>query len=72
LSNLGLTELAAFSEDDYVRIAGQLARDPPRLAALRASLRSRMEASVLMDAPRFAHQVETAYRAMWRRWCAAR
>jgi protein O-GlcNAc transferase len=56
LSNLGLPELAAFSEDDYVGIATQLAHDLPRLAELRATLRTRMEASPLMDAPRFCAQ----------------
>jgi predicted O-linked N-acetylglucosamine transferase (SPINDLY family) len=70
LSNLGLSELAAFSEEDYVRIATSLAGDLARLAGLRATLRQRMENSVLMNAPRFARQIETAYRAMWREWCA--
>jgi len=36
---------------------------------LRATLRPRMEASVLVDATRFTRQIEEAYRAMWRRWC---
>jgi predicted O-linked N-acetylglucosamine transferase (SPINDLY family) len=70
LANLGLPELAAFSEEDYVRIATDLARDPARLSDLRRTLRSRMETSVLMDAPRFARNIESAYRAMWRQWCA--
>ena len=70
LSNVGLPELAASSEEDYVRVAVDLARDLPRLAAIRRTLRSRMEGSVLMDAPRFARQIEAAYRDMWRRWCA--
>ena len=70
LSNLGLAELVAFSEEEYVRIATCLAADLPRLAELRATLRPRMEASVLMDAPHFARQVEGAYRTMWRQWCA--
>jgi len=70
LSNLGLPELAAFSEDDYVGVARQLAHDLPRLAELRATLRPRMEASTLMDAPRFARNIETAYRTMWQHWCA--
>ena len=69
LSNLGLPELVAFSEDDYVRIAAQLAGDLPRLVELRRTLRPRMEASPLMDAPRFARGIETTYRAMWQRWC---
>jgi predicted O-linked N-acetylglucosamine transferase (SPINDLY family) len=71
LSNLGLRELAAFSEDAFVRLAADLAHDRPRLAQLRATLRPRMEASVLMDAPHFARQIEAAYREMWQEWCAA-
>ncbi|HSI13653.1 MAG TPA: tetratricopeptide repeat protein [Chthoniobacter sp.] len=69
LSNLGLRELVAFTADEYVKIAVELARDLPRLENLRETLRSRMEASVLMDGERFARGIEGAYRAMWRRWC---
>lgn len=70
LSHLGLPELVAFSEDEYVKIAINLATDLPRLAELRRTLRSQMEKSVLMDGPHFARQIEAAYRAMWREWCA--
>jgi predicted O-linked N-acetylglucosamine transferase (SPINDLY family) len=52
-----------------VKIAKDLAGDLPRLAGLRRSLRRRMLASPLMDAPRFARNIESAYRAMWKRWC---
>jgi predicted O-linked N-acetylglucosamine transferase (SPINDLY family) len=69
LSNLGLQELVARDADGYVRIAAQLAGDLPRLAELRATLRERMQRSPLMDAPRFARNVEAAYREMWGRWC---
>jgi predicted O-linked N-acetylglucosamine transferase (SPINDLY family) len=71
LSNLGLAELAARAEEDYVRIAVQLAGDLPRLAELRGTLRSRMAASVLMNGGRFARQIESAYRNIWRRWCSS-
>jgi len=71
LNNLGLPELVAFSEEDYVKVAVELAGDLPRIEELRRTLRSRMEASILMDAPQFARNIETAYRAMWRCWCAA-
>jgi len=70
LMNLGLPELVAGSEEEYVNLVVDLAGDLPRLAELRATLRERMKASVLMDAPRYARQIEAAYRAMWRRWCA--
>jgi protein O-GlcNAc transferase len=71
LSTAGLTELIANSEDDHLRRATELAADLPRLAALRSTLRPRMQASPLMDAPRFARNIEAAFRAMWNRWCAA-
>jgi protein O-GlcNAc transferase len=70
LSNLGLPELVAHSESEYVNIAESLAKDLPLLTQLRSTLRERMERSVLMDAPRFARNVEAAYRSMWRTWCA--
>ena len=70
LSSVGLEALAASSEEDYVRIAVELAADLPRLADLRATLRPRMLASPLMDAPRFARNIEAAYRKMWQHWCA--
>jgi predicted O-linked N-acetylglucosamine transferase (SPINDLY family) len=71
LSTIGLPELATQSPDDYIRAALSLARDLPRLADLRASLRSRMQSSPLMDAPGFTTDVEAFYRRMWKRWCDA-
>jgi protein O-GlcNAc transferase len=68
LSSINLQEFVASSEDHYVRIAVELAGDLPRLADLRATLRPRMLASPLMDAPRFARNVEAAYRSMWQAW----
>jgi predicted O-linked N-acetylglucosamine transferase (SPINDLY family) len=68
LSTIGLGEMAASSEDAYVRIAVEWAANLPRLADLRATMRHRMRASPLMDAPRFARNVEAAYRSMWARW----
>ena len=69
LMNLGLPELIASSPEQYVRIAAELAQDLSRLSELRVTLRDRMQASPLMDAPRFARNIEAAYREMWRRWC---
>ena len=71
LANIGMPELIARSPEQFVAIATALAADRPRLRELRRALRSRMQSSPLMDAPRFARGVEEAYRQMWRRWCAA-
>jgi predicted O-linked N-acetylglucosamine transferase (SPINDLY family) len=70
LTELGLTDLAASSADDYVRIAAELAGDPARRAELRRTLRPRMAASPLTDGTQFTPGLEAAYRQMWRRWCA--
>jgi protein O-GlcNAc transferase len=71
LRNIGLPELIADSRQQYVEIAGDLAQNLPRLAELRRTMRGRMRESPLMDAARFARNVEGAYRQMWRTWCAA-
>ncbi len=70
LFQLNLLELAAETDADFVRIAASLGNDPVRLAALRSGLRERMQGSALMDASRFARNVEQAYRDTWRGHCA--
>lgn len=69
LRNIGLPELVAETLPQYIDIAVQLARDAPRMAQLRQSLRPRMAAAPLTDEARFAREMEEAYRAMWRQWC---
>ena len=71
LTNLDLKELVAFTPEEYVKIAKNLAGDLPRLKELRGSLRGRMENSPLTDGRRFARGVETAYRQMWKDFCAS-
>jgi predicted O-linked N-acetylglucosamine transferase (SPINDLY family) len=70
LCNVGLPELIASTADEYLNIATALAADLPRLTALRKGMRARVAASPLMDAPAFARDVESAYRQMWRTYCA--
>jgi protein O-GlcNAc transferase len=70
LSTLGLPELVVQTPEQYVEIAVKLAGDLPGLKELRSTLRQRMQASPLMDAKRFARNVESAYHTMWRKWCS--
>jgi protein O-GlcNAc transferase len=70
LTSAGLPELIAQSPGDFVRIAASLADDLPRLTELRHTLRAKLRASPLMDGARFASDMESAYRQMWRAWCA--
>ena len=72
LTRIGLAELVAETTDGYVETAVRLAGDLDGLPARRLALRDRMMLSPLCDAAGFARDVEAAYRAMWRRWCAGR
>jgi predicted O-linked N-acetylglucosamine transferase (SPINDLY family) len=71
LHRVGLDDLVATGHDAYLDAAVALARDPARVAQLRAGLRERVRASKLCDAPGFARALEAAYRTIWRTWCAA-
>lgn len=67
---LGLEDWVAATPEAYVRLAVEKARHPNALTSLRAKLRPGMAASPLCDATRFTRDLEQAYRAMWRRYCA--
>lgn len=66
LYQLNLIELAAETDEAFIGAAVTLGSDLPRLAKLRRELRVRLEHSSLMDAARFARNVEGAYRAAWK------
>jgi protein O-GlcNAc transferase len=67
--HVGLSDCVAETPEEFVRIAVELANDLPRLRDLRRTLRTRMATSPLMDARKFALNLEAAYRQMWRTWC---
>jgi len=69
MSNLGLSDLVADTPAKFVQIAVELTQNTTRLAELRRTLRERMQRSPLMDAPRFARNIEHAYRTAWQNWC---
>lgn len=69
LSAVGEPDLVAEHPDAFVNLAVRLASDPDRLLKLRVNLRHTMETSPLMDSVGFTRQIESGYRAMWRRWC---
>src|SRR5207253_457617 len=70
LAAAGLGDLVAATPQRYVEIATGLARDAARRAELRRTMRDRMAHSPLMDAAAYTRNLEAAYRAMWRAWCA--
>ncbi len=72
LTALGLTDYIAADADAYVELVIAKASDLDALARLRAELRGRVAGSAIGDPRRYARAVESAYREMWRRWCASR
>jgi predicted O-linked N-acetylglucosamine transferase (SPINDLY family) len=64
LTNAGLGEFVAGSAEEYVRLAVQWTANLDRLAQLRATLRERLLASRLCDAPQFARDLERAWLEM--------
>ena len=70
MTNLGLPEWVAQSEQEYEDKAVFFAQDVQTLQSLRSSMRARMQASPVMDESSFARDVENAYQNMWFTWIA--
>lgn len=70
MTNVGLPQLVAQTEDQFVQIAARYANDIPALTGLRKGLRARLQASPLMDGPAFARDFAAALRTAWAHWCA--
>ncbi|TWA62028.1 putative O-linked N-acetylglucosamine transferase (SPINDLY family) [Azospirillum brasilense] len=68
LKTLGLPELVTDSLAAYEALALGLARDPDRLAGLKARLAAARTASPMFDGDRFARDLEDAYRTIWQRF----
>ena len=72
LSAAGRPEWVADDAEGYARIAASLAADLPRLASLRASLRTELGRSPMLDSKAYAQRFHAAIRACWRTWCASK
>lgn len=69
LEPLGLDELVAVSQEDYVARALRLASDRSRLGALRDEIPRRLQRSSLLDGEAYAAALSRAFRQLWRDWC---
>ncbi len=69
MHHLGLDSFIATSIEDYVEKGCYWASHVEELAALRAQMRARFEASPLGQTQNFADNFETLLRTMWQRWC---
>lgn len=69
LATLGLGDLVAESEQEYVKKTVALARDHAGLNMMRATLRTKLMQSPLTDSITFTRQLEQCYREIWQSWC---
>jgi protein O-GlcNAc transferase len=69
LHAIGVPELATASLGEYEALALALAREPDRLAALRAKIAAHRRTHPLFDTARFARGIEAAYSEMHARAC---
>lgn len=67
LKAVGLPELVTDSAEAYLALAMELAKDAPRLAALREKLATNQLSQPLFDTRLFARHIEAGYIAMWQR-----
>ena len=68
MTNLGLPDWVATSEQEYVDKAVTMANEEALLAALRTGMRQRMKQSPVMDEAGFAKDVENAFEYIWMAW----
>lgn len=71
LQTLGLPELLAHSQSEYIAKALELAQDQLRLLHYRQTLRQTLLNSPVCDNLSYTRSIEAAYRSLWRSWCAA-
>lgn len=65
LHAVGLPELVAYSDADYLVLADALAKDPERCLTLRQKLRAARSTAPLFDTVRFGRDLGSLFRAMW-------
>lgn len=68
LTSIGLTDLIAHSDDEYVEIVKRLVGNLDELNRVRGGMRERIR-TALCDGASFTRQLEGVYRGMWRDWC---
>ncbi|GLH77324.1 acetylglucosamine transferase [Bradyrhizobium sp. SSBR45G] len=67
---VGLGDWVAEDDDGYIAIALKHAREPARLAQLRAELPARVASSAAGNVETYTRKVEDGYGLFWRRYCA--
>jgi predicted O-linked N-acetylglucosamine transferase (SPINDLY family) len=70
LTNVGLPQLIAHNEDEFVKIAASYFENRDSLVELRKGLRAKLQSSNLMNGKKFADEFGDSLRDMWKQWSA--
>jgi protein O-GlcNAc transferase len=65
---LGIPELVTFSEEEYERLALELATTPAKLEAIKQKVVLNRDSTALFDTARLARHLEDGYRQIYRRY----
>ena len=68
LANVGLEDLAAASDEEYIEKAVALANNPERIKWIHENLPQIMIKSPIMDVKGYVQQIESAYEQVWHKW----
>ena len=69
LKAVGLDDWIAYSDEEYVEKAVEIAKNREKLLETKRTLRQKMLASPLCDSKGFADKFCGALREMWKKWC---
>lgn len=65
LQSMGLPDLVANDDEEYLNIVLNLAQHPERLETVRNTIAANKKVSPLFDTPRFARDLEKIYQTIW-------
>ena len=68
LMNVGLEELTAATEEEYIEKAVALASDTELLAALHRQIPQMFRQSPVMDVAGYMRDIQSAYERIWQEW----
>jgi predicted O-linked N-acetylglucosamine transferase (SPINDLY family) len=71
LYTIGYPEWVTSNVDEYADVIHKLIVSVDALQEIRSNLRQKMASSALCDGKTFTGNLESAYRQMWQKWCAA-
>jgi protein O-GlcNAc transferase len=70
VTSMGLCDWVVQTQEQYVELAVEKARDLQSLSTLRQQLRGIFTSSILGDQAAYVQVVEREYRKLWQDWCA--